>query len=257
MTLRTVGHQAMTGLMGLVFPPTCLTCGRWRGDEESGFCPACARSLHAVVGQFYCPRCGMGAGTFSDGNPGPDEKETRCAVCPPRRLPWRRLIRVGKYEGLMATLVRQFKFHGRSELARLLGDWLWSAVEGAGQGRSGDLIVHIPQPWFRHVKRGYNPAELIASRLSRLSKVPLGHVLVRRKSIPRQTTLPRSRRWDNVRGAFGIRHSRCLDKARVWLVDDVMTTGATAAEAARTLLTAGAGEVRILILARAETAHVH
>ena len=112
-----------------------------------------------------------------------------------------------------------------------------------------DLVVPVPLAAARSRERGFNQAWEIARRLRAPARAD---VLLRVKDTPHQLTLPRERREANMRDAFAVepRQARRLRDADVAVVDDVMTSGATAAEVARTLLRAGARRVRIWVVAR-------
>ena len=106
--------------------------------------------------------------------------------------------------------------------------------------------------WLRRLGRGFDHARAIAAGLARELRLPLGRELVRVRNTLPQVHLPVSRRSANVRGAFAVRRGADVDGAGVLLVDDVTTTGATVNEAARVLLAAGAREVVVAVLAKAE-----
>jgi ComF family protein len=115
------------------------------------------------------------------------------------------------------------------------------------------LIVPVPTTARRLQQRGYNQAELIAARLADVRHTPLYRALGRRNGGRSQTTLTSAERRENVRGAFTLarRAERRLRGAHVLLVDDVLTTGSTAGEAATTLAAGGATSVTLIAFARA------
>jgi predicted amidophosphoribosyltransferase len=110
-----------------------------------------------------------------------------------------------------------------------------------------------PLHWWRHWQRGHNQSEALARALARRLGVPCRPRWLRRvRHTPRQTQQPPSARADNVRGAFRARRGAPLAGTTVLLVDDVLTTGSTASEAARALRAAGAGRVVVAVLGRAQ-----
>jgi len=118
------------------------------------------------------------------------------------------------------------------------------------------LIVPVPLHRLRLLTRRYNQSALLARTLSRRSGVPLiVDGLVRHRSTPPQTRLPRTQRLRNVRGAFAVpaKHRARIGDRKILLVDDVMTTGATAEACAKALLRAGAARIDVLTLARVVT----
>jgi ComF family protein len=117
-----------------------------------------------------------------------------------------------------------------------------------------DLIVPIPMHWSRRLSRGANSPELLARELARSLGVRRDErALVRTRRTERQTDVLPEQRSENIRGAFRVAAGRNLANVRVLLVDDVLTTGATAQEAAKTLRRAGTAEVAVAVLARADT----
>jgi ComF family protein len=149
-------------------------------------------------------------------------------------------------------LIAACKFNGRPELAALLAERLEAALQENGAGRP-DLIVPVPLTPARLAERGYNQAWEIARRLARTLGVPArADVLQRVLDTPHQAGLTRAQRLVNPRGAFSVpvRQRVRLAGRRIALVDDVLTTGATAREATNTLLRAGAAAVDVWVVAR-------
>lgn len=115
-----------------------------------------------------------------------------------------------------------------------------------------DAVVPIPMYWWRRLRRGKNSPEMLAACLAKSLDIPMRRsVLVWRRNTPPQAGLAASRRFENVRGAFRVRHPDAVKDARILLVDDVLTTGATCSEAAKTLKNAGAAMVAVAVVARA------
>lgn len=115
-----------------------------------------------------------------------------------------------------------------------------------------DAIVPVPLHADRRRERGYNQVDLIARPLAKRLKLPFRpYLLARTKPRPPRLVLSRSEHWDSVRGAYAIREGSRVDKLRILLIDDVMTTGATLDACSRALLAAGAAEVVALTVGRA------
>ena len=116
-----------------------------------------------------------------------------------------------------------------------------------------DVVIPIPMFWARWLHRGTNNPEVLASCLGKSLGIPVRRrILVRHRNTLPQADLPPSRRFQNVRGAFRVRRGATLKDARVLLVDDVLTTGATCSEAAKMLKRAGAAWVGVAVVARAQ-----
>jgi ComF family protein len=150
-------------------------------------------------------------------------------------------------------LVSGLKFHGQIELAPSLARLLSDAVVAAGIEPAARLIVPVPLSQLRLRERGYNQAWELARRVARRHGARADAQLLQRiRDTAHQLELPEAERAANVRGAFLVepRHTDRVRGREVALVDDVMTTGATAFEAARALLAAGAAQVELWVLAR-------
>jgi ComF family protein len=143
------------------------------------------------------------------------------------------------------------KFGGRRRLASVLGREAARSWVTSGELLGAAAVVPVPLSRSRWRERGFNQAELIARAVAREARVPLRcRILKKTKERPPQAGLSASARRTNVASAYRARLPRSLRGKRVLLVDDVLTTGATAEAAARALLAAGAGAVDVLTLAR-------
>ena len=136
-------------------------------------------------------------------------------------------------------------------LAEVVGE-LWAACAGDRLGQLGaEVVVPVPLHWRRRWRRGYNQSEALARPLAARLGLPCRASWLRRvRHTPEQTSQTAAGRRDNVRGAFRARGAELRGRT-ILLVDDVMTTGSTAAEAARTLREAGASRVVVAVLTRA------
>jgi ComF family protein len=236
--------RAISAIAELLFSPACAGCGT-HDDVADGFCPSCSRSMLSLVSQPYCPRCGS---IVAPGLPQP--REDCCPHCPAVMPRFERVTRVGPYSGTLKAALRNAKYRGTSSM--LLSEMLAQAVAAQYRPEHFDLVLAVPMFWLRRLLRGQNFPTLLAGRVAAKLSWPLGHELVRVRNTPPQVRLSASRRQANVRGAFAVRDKKSIQSARVLLVDDVITTGATANEAARTLLDAGAAHVSLAVVAKAE-----
>ncbi len=175
-----------------------------------------------------------------------------CRVCadlmeptPPERQPPRKQAATYLYAGPLADAIQRWKYNARLDHTRALCELLDPHIPRYG-GRI-DAVAPIPLHRSRLWKRGFNPAHLLARHVSRQLRIPLLTALTRTRPTPPQARLDRAHRASNVRGAF----CACTKPtpARVLIVDDVHTTGATLREARRTLLEAGTPTVHTLTLA--------
>jgi len=155
----------------------------------------------------------------------------------------------GAYEGRLRDLIHLFKYGGIRPLGKVLGEWMALAMP---REERFDRIVPVPLHWVKRCRRGFNQSELLARAIARRYGMPVSPVLRRVRATAVQAGLSHSARRANVEGAFRVRRGVSLEGLRVLLVDDVMTTGATASACARALKQAGARYVAVLTLARAD-----
>ncbi len=172
-----------------------------------------------------------------------------CLVEPP---PFTRTVAAVDYEHPWDGLITQFKFHAALDLAPALVARMLAANAPTADAPP-QLLLPIPLSEARWRERGYNQAWELAKRLAlALDCTADATLLLRLRDTPHQLALPPDERAGNVRAAFAVEPHRLAEVRgrRITLVDDVMTTGATVAEAARTLLQAGASEVDAWVVAR-------
>jgi ComF family protein len=221
-------------------PALCACCGEalsWHGSRAGG-CAACWSGVE-LQRTNGCPRCG---------NPEVDAGQA-CLDCLDEPPVWRAAASCGPYRGVLRDLVLHFKTRGGDDLDRPLAELLHQRWQKAGWPRP-DLVTSVPIALLRRLRRGYNQADLLGRRVARALDVEYANTLRRRHGTA-QAGRSRTARLSLRSGAF--RPRRTLAGA-VLLVDDVMTTGATAAACTRALLAAGADAVDVLTLARTERA---
>ncbi len=228
--------------LDILLPPQCLGCGVLV-ETQGALCPACWSDVD-FLGPPCCHACGLPfAYDLGEG--------ALCGACTRRPPPFERSRAVMVYDADSRRLVLAFKHGDRTEAAPAFGRWL--ARAGATLLTDADLIVPVPLHWTRLFSRRFNQAALLAQAVGRLAGVPVeADLMIRRRRTPSQGRLSPAARRRNVAGAFAVRPSGVprIEGRRVLLVDDVMTTGATAAACARTLKGRGAAAVDVLTLAR-------
>ena len=226
-----------------VLPPRCPKCGDTVARPDA-MCGACWAGI-AFVSAPLCPRCGA---PFEFAVPGLEA----CARCLARPPVWGRARAAAVYDDASRPLVLRFKHGDALHMTGLFGAWL--ARAGSELLADADLLVPVPLHRARLFARRYNQAAALALDLARRGGVPAEPDLLRRvRRTPSQGRLSRAARERNVRGAFRLapKAAPLARGRRVLLLDDVLTTGATASACARVLLRAGAANVDVLTVARA------
>lgn len=236
-------RRAGRRVVDLVYPPLCILCREPVGEPDS-LCAACWSGLHFIDGPI-CAACGLpfevdpGAGTLCGA----------CIARPPHFDGARAILR---YDDASKKPVLALKHADRLDLVPAFARWL----ERSGRPflTGCDLIVPVPLHRFRLWKRRYNQAAELTRTLARATGLPANPLLLeRRKPTPSQGTMPSAKaRRRNVLGAFAVPKARRgeVKGKTILLVDDVLTTGATADACARALKRAGAAAVYVLALAR-------
>ena len=226
------GWQAWNRFIDLLFPPRCGGC-QTAGSLWCAACRAAAQSIEPP----WCEKCGE-----------PFVTDRLCANCRNHPLAIEKIRSVALFDGVLRQAIHRFKYERLSGLAEPFGNMLadyWQASQ-----LSADWLIPVPLHPSRERDRGYNQSELLARYLARRVAVPVsGKGLRRTRATAVQMTLNAAERRQNVAGAFECVEVR-VRGARVVIIDDVGTTGATLDACAQAVLKAGAVSVMGLTLAR-------
>jgi ComF family protein len=231
------------GLLRLVYPPVCWVCQTLADELDDGICAGClGRLTHDP--HPTCPRCSSSVGPFVNLDGG-------CVRCRAQSLAFDEARRLGPYEGLLREVVLRMKQPGGQSLAETAGRMWGRRMAPRFADVASPVVVPVPLHWTRRWRRGFNQSEILARALARALQAPCRAYLVRRtRATPMQAHLSTAaERQQNVRGAFSARRSGPLAGQTVVLVDDVMTTGATASEAARALRPLKPARILVAVLA--------
>ncbi len=237
---------AWRGASDLLFSPDCLLCGRELPPTEPSrpqLCGTCLNQL--VVGeQPVCRRCACPVPRFWP-------ESERCPRCRNRAYHFLQTVSVGFYRDAMQQTVLWMKQPVHEPLTHTMGLVLADRLTSRLAGGVWDRIVPVPMHWWRRLRRGVHPARVLAEALSQRLAIPVATSLLQcRRPVRKQGTLSPVERQRNVRDAFRTSAAYDIKQQSILLVDDVMTTGATASEAARMLRRAGARAVTVAVVAR-------
>ena len=214
-------------MLDLLFPPRCAACG----SVGWPLCGPCTDRV-AVITPPWCERCGRPW----------EEPLLSCVDCPPKPIDAARSPFL--YEGPLARAIKGMKFSGWHALGSHLAG---AMAEVAGELLPADMVTWVPLSRRRRARRGFDQAEVVARALGARLDVPVRPLLRRTRDTSAQARKGGAERRRALEGAFVAREDV---GGRILLVDDVLTTGATAAASARTLRRAGAARVSVLTAAR-------
>jgi ComF family protein len=229
-------------LIDVALPPLCPSCREPLGDGV-GLCANCWSKLSFIEPPF-CARLGI---PFTY-DPGPGLLSMEAIANPPAYDRARAAVR---YDDIARTLVLGFKYGDRLDLAKMMGRWM--ARAGKELTRDADALLPVPLHWRRLWARRFNQSAALARAISVSCGLPvIDDALKRVRATPQQVGLSKTQRAENVQGAFHVpaEHKVMIAGRRLVLIDDVLTSGATADTCARALLRAGAAHVDVLVFAR-------
>ncbi len=239
-----VGHvlrAAFRPFLDVALPPLCPACREPLG-AAGGVCASCWSRLSFIT-RPYCEQLGI---PFAY-DPGPGILSMQAIADPPAYARARAAVR---FDDVARALVHALKYGDRLDLAPMLARWMASA--GRELLAEADALVPVPLHWRRLWARRFNQSAALATAIAADVHVPVTTALKRIRATPQQVGLSKSERAQNVQGAFRVPAAAKAEVAgrRLILLDDVLTSGATADTCARALLRAGAAHVDVLVFAR-------
>lgn len=258
-------------LLDILYPPRCPFCGSlFRADSNKPLSRAAlslsggavrtgVEEAHSQQDIFekrkkiICSRCAgelpwIERGCVRCGRPLEDD-DHKCTYCGSTRFSFDDCCALGLYRGEIRRAVHLLKYHGKRSLAVPLGKLVSLKLTSMPWISSVECLVPVPLFRERLRWRGYNQASLLAGVIGKELQLPVLEVLVRVRDTGSQTGFNRVKRRKNLRGAFD--YSGALERgSHVLLIDDVLTSGATAHEASCSLKSGGAGRVSVAVLAR-------
>jgi ComF family protein len=233
--------------LALFYPNVCQICREEKANAREGYvCANCwskRDGVHFIVAP-YCKCCGL-----------PFEGEItvtfECGNCREEHFHFRSARAAVKLSGLVQDVIHRYKYNQAVWFEPFLTDLLVRQAVPALATEPWDWIVPIPLHWIKLRARSFNQSLRLARALGKATRVPVKTSLLRRIDPTRtQTRLTRAERAENVKRAFHFRGRESLNGARIVLVDDVLTTGATANACAKLLMQNGASVVDVWTVAR-------
>lgn len=239
--------EVARGVLHLCFPNACLICDAPEAGPEPyrhGLCSACHSAVMADP-HDACPNCASTVGPYTDTSHG-------CLECRGRGFTFARAVRLGPFDGRLRDAVLRMKHAAGEGLAEMMGRVFADRHPVVRNEFRAGLVLPVPLHWRRRWARGYNQAAAVGRELAAGVGAEFRTGWLRRvRAVSQQGQPSATARRENVKGAFGVSRGARLAGRAVLLVDDVMTTGATADEAARVVRQAGAASVTVAVLARA------
>ncbi|MEK6200999.1 MAG: ComF family protein [Desulfobulbaceae bacterium] len=233
------------GCVELIFPSRCSCCRVGHPGKGQVICAGCLSMIHYL----HSPLCSCCGQEFPDSSGG----DHLCGCCLRHRPLYGRARSVVRYEDPVSHLLHRLKYAADTSTLPALAQVIVPFVYDLGLEfqPADDRIVPVPLFSGRLKKRGLNQSLLLARIFfPQAGDAFLRDALIRTRDTPPQTTLNGDARRKNLKGAFALRYPASVCGRRIFLVDDVLTTGTTVSECTRTLLAAGAVEVCVVTIAR-------
>ena len=239
-------RDIFSGLLDVLYPRHCFACDKSLHEEKNTYvCESCLEIMEATEAK-RCIKCGLKLG------PGIASSNKGCHECKDTNLGFEKSFFVSDNIEPAKTLIHQFKYKKHMCLATPLGSLLTNLLHQKTIGEI-DIVVPVPLHWKKKQERGFNQSELMARKISRKLSIPIStNNLFRAKNTLSQTQLSRTQRQRNVKGAFEVKNPEMFYQRNILLVDDVLTTGMTASECAKSLKNAGTNRVFLVALARSK-----
>jgi ComF family protein len=245
----THGLRVLRGAaLDFVYPPRCLLCesdsipGTDLTGHHTSFCVDCQNKLYATSGRA-CRRCGAPLGPFSPAS-------ARCVVCSREHYAFDEVVRLGLYQDELRTACLIAKGHNGALMCQALAELFIEAQSHVLQDLKPDVVMPVPEHWIKRITRPQYAAETLSREFARRLKVRLAtSILVKQSWTQKQARSTPAERRMQQHNSFGMAWRANLQRQTVLLVDDILTTGATAHEAARVLKQAGAKRVIVAVIA--------
>ncbi len=230
-------NKLYTAFLNALYPRKeyCILCGR---EEPTNICSSCANTVEFIHDR-RCLKCGKG---LKD-----SYRDNICPDCKERKFSFHSAYSSFLYKGSGKGIIHGLKYDGKKEGAKVLAKYMSHII--ISEDLKGDAIVPVPIHEGKMALRGFNQSYLIGEHLSRYISLPLWPCLTRTKDTKDQFNLDRHERKFNVINAFSFELLYNIKNKRILLIDDVFTTGSTADECSKVLLSSGAKDVFVVTAA--------
>ena len=232
--LKRFARMLWSGLLEILYPTQCIGCGVSTSSDSDPLCHRCCRDLERVS---------------------PEETATRITALSESSPSLDRGFSLWTFDkgGILQKVQHVLKYGNRPTYGLFLGELMGRVyIETICPSDRPDLVIPIPLHRSRYYERGYNQSTMLGRGFARALDIPIDdRTLVRTRVTQSQTQLSRRERWKNVEGAFEVQNPDVVSGRAIILIDDVLTTGSTAASAARALRKADARSVSLATLAMA------
>lgn len=237
-------RSALDAALNFIYPPVCQLCGKERAGAAEGYVGGNCWSGVRFITAPFCQRCGLPY-------PGHITQEFRCENCAEMEFSFCSARSAVAANGLVLDVIHRYKYNRAVWFEPFLGDLLVRQAAPTLSQEKWDVIVPVPLHPVKERERNFNQAHCLARHLGRALRLPVNNRLLHRvKFTDTQTKLTRPQRAANMNNAFAPCSGTRLNGAKVILVDDVLTTGATTDACAHALRRVGAGEVCVWTVAR-------
>lgn len=247
MAIATRLKTLTTEMFQQLLPRRCELCSDTLDvSNDHGLCAVCKSGLPLFTGAA-CRVCGLPI----DGDL-PGAGIVTCGSCRIKKPPFDQTVYPLIYRGKARDLIHHFKFRGRENISKTLAMMISARLYRDAKMDEIDFIIPMPLHYRRLYSRGFNQSYLLASEIADTFSLPLENgILTRTKATDPLSSKTRRERLEHIRKAFSLKRKSAVANRKILLVDDIMTTGATMLEAAKTLKMAGAKSVACAVAARA------
>ncbi|GJL77702.1 MAG: phosphoribosyltransferase [Nitrospinaceae bacterium] len=245
--IKRLGQGTFAALLEGLFPRNCIFCEKSREGGGEFLCRLCETEI-VFIDPPFCYGCGIPAEISYDY---PTEN-FECALCRKNSYSFDRARSLGAYDAVLKQLIQYFKFRNQPGVMKDIVPLLSEYFSRRDESWDGFYVSPVPLHFRKMKERTFDQSFLLAREVARTLNLPLANGLLRRiKDTPSQAKKTKAERARNIKGAFQVDRPDRVAGLDILLVDDVLTTGSTASEAARMLKRSGARRVDIFTLGRA------